>query len=70
MKAKRLAAWHIEKAEFERQIDLLRTALGWFVADTRFHVGVAGNPIVVDQMISEAIKIYQETEQCTSTTIN
>ncbi len=38
----------------------LREALGWFLNDPRFQVGVGGNPIAVDRMIDEARKRYQE----------
>ena len=32
----------------------LREALGWFLNDTRFQVGVGGNPIAVEDMLRRA----------------
>lgn len=37
--------------------DLVR-ALGWFINDPRFQIGVGGNPIAVDRMIADAKEIY------------
>lgn len=36
-------------------------ALGWFLEDSRFRVGVGGNPNVVESMIAEAREIYNES---------
>lgn len=44
----------LERVAKER--DELREALGWFLADDRFHVSVGGNPIVVEDMILRARK--------------
>jgi len=37
-----------------KEVEALREALGWFVDDDRFQVGVGGNPNVVEAMIAEA----------------
>lgn len=42
--------------------EALREALGWFVADERFHVSVGGNPKAVEQMIAEAQARYAALE--------
>lgn len=36
-------------------------ALGWFLEDSRFCVGVGGNPNVVESMIAKAREIYNES---------
>ena len=46
-------------AELEGRVERLRVALGWFVADDRFRVGVGGNPNAVEPMIEEARRIYK-----------
>ncbi len=38
----------------------LEGALGWFVDDDRFVVGVGGNPNVVERMIQQAADIYRQ----------
>lgn len=46
-------------AELEAHSERLRVALGWFVDDKRFVVGVGGNPNVVEPMIAEARRLYE-----------
>jgi hypothetical protein len=46
------AADRLEVLEAENK--RLREALGWFLEDGRFQVGVGGNPIAVEKMISAA----------------
>lgn len=48
--------------ELEGRSERLRVALGWFVADGRFRVGVGGNPNVVEPMIEEARRIYENAQ--------
>lgn len=50
-----------EIARLNNKVEQLRTALGWFVADERFQVGVGGNPNVVERMIEDAKAIYDRT---------
>lgn len=38
----------------------LHEALGWFLNDTRFQVGVGGNPRMVESMIAEAHEVFNE----------
>ncbi len=46
-----------------REIDKLREALGWFLADTRYQVWVGGNPRVVNRMLAEArARLFGEGE--------
>jgi hypothetical protein len=45
--------------EQARRVEGLTEALGWFVNDERFQVGVGGNPNVVEKMIADAKAIYQ-----------
>lgn len=40
--------------EQQKQIAELAEALSWFLEDERFHVGVGGNPMVVERMVNEA----------------
>ncbi len=42
------------------RITELETALGWFVADAPWQVGIGGNPIAVERMIAEAQAIYRD----------
>lgn len=44
----------------------LHEALGWFLNDSRFQVGVGGNPDVVESMIAEAREVYSESEAALS----
>lgn len=44
----------------QSMVEKLREALGWFLDDERFQVGVGGNPNVVESMIFEAKRRYDE----------
>ncbi len=55
------AAWKERAMNTEAELERLREALGWFVADKRFQVGVGGNPNVVEAMIAEAKNRYGES---------
>lgn len=48
----------IENAALLAEIEALREALGWFVADERFQIAVGGNPQVVERMIEQARQVY------------
>ena len=48
-----------QRALHEAAPDLLK-ALGYFIADERFHVAVGGNPIVVDAMLAEVRETYSK----------
>lgn len=48
--------------KFSQHFVLLRQALGFFLDDPRFTVSVGGNPIMVDQMLTSARAIYEDTK--------
>lgn len=48
--------------ELREHAQLLLEALGWFLEDERFQVGVGGNPIVVDRMIDSARSIFENAD--------
>ena len=43
----------VSEENFDAAIDELTEALGWFMEDERFQVGVGGNPIAVEKMLAE-----------------
>ena len=60
------ATLETERDALRAQLQTAREALGWFLEDGRFRVGVGGNPNVVKKMIADALEslaaIKKETQ--------